>query len=105
MDLLAIADNGELRLAEPLPQPLLAARAAVAADFGLAGNWLNAGANGPAEVGPARGFMSRVVTRSYGTASSFTSPAGLTRFTSSSSRWLTREEDARFARAVKASSG
>jgi hypothetical protein len=43
VDLLAIADNGELRLAEPLPEPLLAARAAVAADFGLAENWLNAG--------------------------------------------------------------
>ena len=37
VDLLALADdNGELCLAEPLPQALLAARAAVAADFGLA---------------------------------------------------------------------
>ena len=35
VDLLAIADNGELRLAEPLPEALLAARAAVAADFKL----------------------------------------------------------------------
>jgi hypothetical protein len=43
VDLLAIAENGELRLAEPLPPALLAARAAVGADFGLAENWLNAG--------------------------------------------------------------
>ena|SRR5277367_2137931 len=43
VDLLAIAENGELRLAEPLPQPLVAARAAVAADFGLAKDWLNPG--------------------------------------------------------------
>ena|ERR1700728_1116249 len=43
VDLLAIAENGELRRAEPLPQALLAARAAVAADFGLAENWLKTG--------------------------------------------------------------
>ena len=43
VDLLAIAENGELHLAEPLPQALLAARAAVASDFGLAENWLNPG--------------------------------------------------------------
>jgi hypothetical protein len=40
--LVALAEDGELRLAEPLPPSLLAARAAVAADFGLAENWLNA---------------------------------------------------------------
>jgi hypothetical protein len=56
VDLLAIAENGELRLAEPLPQALLAARATVAADFGLAEDWLNPGANGPAQMGAARGF-------------------------------------------------
>lgn len=43
VDLLAIAEDGELRLAEPLPPSLVAARAAVAADFGLDENWLNAG--------------------------------------------------------------
>lgn len=43
VDLLAIAADGELRRAEPLPQALLYARAAVAADFGLDENWLNAG--------------------------------------------------------------
>jgi hypothetical protein len=68
VDLLAIADNGELRLAEPLPQPLLTARAAVAADFGLAEDWLNAGPTNLLEWGLPEGFMSRLVTRPYGTA-------------------------------------
>lgn len=64
VDIVAIADNGELRLAEPLPQILLAARAAVAADFGLAENWLNAGPADLLKWGLPEGFMSRVVTRS-----------------------------------------
>jgi hypothetical protein len=68
VDLLAIAENGELRLAEPLPQDLLAARAAVAADFGLAEDWLNAGPTDLLKWGLPGEFMSRVVTRSYGTA-------------------------------------
>ena len=40
---LAIADKGELHRADPLPDALLSARAAVARDFGLDENWLNAG--------------------------------------------------------------
>jgi hypothetical protein len=68
VDLLAIAENGELRLAEPLPQDLITARAAVAADFGLAEDWLNAGPTDLLTWGLPEGFMSRVVTRSYGAA-------------------------------------
>jgi hypothetical protein len=68
VDLLAIAEDGYLRLAEPLPQALLAARAAVAADFGLADDWLNPGPTGLLRWGLPEAFMSRVVTRSYGTA-------------------------------------
>ena len=68
VDLLAIAENGELRLAEPLPQALLTARAAVATDFGLTENWLNAGPTDLLKWGLPEAFMSRVVTRSYGTA-------------------------------------
>jgi hypothetical protein len=68
VDILAIADNGELRLAEPMPQALLAARAAVAADFGLAENWLNAGPTDLLKWGLPEGFMSRVVTEFYGAA-------------------------------------
>jgi hypothetical protein len=67
VDLLAIVANGELRPAEPLPAALLAARAAVAADFGLAETWLNAGPTDLLTWGLPEGFMSRVVTRSYGT--------------------------------------
>jgi hypothetical protein len=66
VDLLAIAENGELRRAEPLPEALLAARAAVAADFGLAEDWLNAGPTDLLKWGLPEAFMSRVVTRSYG---------------------------------------
>lgn len=68
VDVLAIAENGELRLAEPLPRALLAARAAVAADFGLAEDWLNAGPADLLKWGLPEAFMTRVVTRSYGTA-------------------------------------
>jgi hypothetical protein len=67
VDLLAIAEHGELRPAEPLPHFLLAARAAVAADFGLAENWLNAGPTDLLKWGLPGGFMSRVVTRFYKT--------------------------------------
>lgn len=66
VDLLAIAASGELRPAEPLPEALLAARAAVAADFGLAAAWLNAGPTHLLKWGLPEGFMGRVVTRSYG---------------------------------------
>jgi hypothetical protein len=55
VDILAIADNGELRVAEPLPQALLAARAIVAADFGLA-ELAERRANRPAQMGAARGL-------------------------------------------------
>lgn len=68
VDLLAIVEDGELRLAEPLPQALLAARAAVAADFGLAENWLNAGPTDLLKWGLPGAFMSRVVSRSFGTS-------------------------------------
>ena len=68
VDLLAIAENGELSLAEPLPQALLQARAAVAADFGLPENWLNAGPTELLRWGLPPGFMSRVISRSYGPA-------------------------------------
>lgn len=67
VDLLAIAKDGELLLAEPLPEPLLTARERVARDFGLDGDWLNAGPTELLKWGLPHGFMSRVVTRRYGT--------------------------------------
>src|ERR1700759_2240179 len=68
VDLLAIAVNGELRLAEPLPDALLSARVAVARDFDLDENWLNAGPTDLIKWGLPHGFMARVVTRQYGPA-------------------------------------
>lgn len=68
VDLLAIADKGELRLAKPLPEALLSARAAVAQDFGLDETWLNAGPTDLLTWGLPEGFMSRVVTRRYGSS-------------------------------------
>ncbi|MGH3278767.1 MAG: DUF6036 family nucleotidyltransferase [Trebonia sp.] len=66
VDLVAIAEDGELRLAEPLPEALLTARASVARDFGLADDWLNAGSTDLLKWGLPEGFMTRVVTRRYG---------------------------------------
>lgn len=43
VDLLAIADHGELRSAKPLPDALRIARDQVARDFDLDENWLNSG--------------------------------------------------------------
>lgn len=68
VDLLAIADEDGLRLAEPLPEALLSARAAVARDFGLDETWLNAGPTELLRWGLPDGFMTRVVTRRYGRA-------------------------------------
>jgi Nucleotidyltransferase of unknown function (DUF6036) len=68
VDLVAIAENGELRSADPLPDALRAARDRVARDFGLDGNWLNGGPTGLLKWGLPDGFMGRIVTRRYGEA-------------------------------------
>jgi hypothetical protein len=43
VDLVAIAESGELRPANPLPEALREARDRVARDFDLDANWLNGG--------------------------------------------------------------
>jgi hypothetical protein len=68
VDLLAIAENGELRPAEPLPEALRTARDRVARDFEIDENWLNAGPTDLLRWGLPAGFMTRVVTRHYGQA-------------------------------------
>ena len=68
VDLLAIAENGELRPAEPLPEALRTARDRVAQDFELDENWLNPGPTELLRWGLPTGFMTRVVTRHYGQA-------------------------------------
>ena len=59
VDLLAIADHGELRSAKPLPDALGTARDQVALDFGLDENWLNSGRTDLLKWGLPNGFMTR----------------------------------------------
>jgi hypothetical protein len=66
VDVLAIAENGELRPAEPLPEALRTARDRVGRDFDLDENWLNPGPTDLLRWGLPAGFMTRVVTRRYG---------------------------------------
>lgn len=68
VDLVAIAENGDLRPANPLPDALRVARDRVARDFGLDENWLNGGPTDLLKWGLPEGFMSRIVTRHYGGA-------------------------------------
>ena len=68
VDLVAVAKDGELRSAEPLPETLRVARDRVARDFDLDGNWLNSGPTGLLMWGLPEGFLSRIVTRRYGQA-------------------------------------
>jgi len=68
VDLLAIAQDGELQLAKPLPEALLTARALVARDFGMDEDWLNPGPTGLLKWGLPEGFMTRVVAKRYGPA-------------------------------------
>lgn len=65
VDVVAIAENGQLRSAEPLPELLLVARDRVTQDFGLDENWLNAGPTELLRWGLPDGFWPRVVTRRY----------------------------------------
>ena len=68
VDLLAIAKDGELHSAEPLPGALRVARDRVARDFDLDENWLNGGPTGLLIWGLPDGFLTRIVTRHYGQA-------------------------------------
>ena len=68
VDLVAIAEGGELRSADPLPEALREARDRVARDFDLDPNWLNAGPTDLLKWGLPEGFIDRIVTRRYGDA-------------------------------------
>lgn len=68
VDLLALAEDRELRSAEPLPKALCEARDRVARDFALDDNWLNAGPTELLRWGLPEGFWSRIVTQRYGDA-------------------------------------
>src|SRR5215471_15318197 len=56
VDLVAIAEHGELHSANPLPEALRIARARVARDFGLDENWLNSGPTDLLKWGLPEGF-------------------------------------------------
>lgn len=68
VDLVAIAENGVLRSANPLPDALRVARDRVARDFGLDEDWLNGGPTDLLKWGLPEGFMGRIVTRHYNEA-------------------------------------
>lgn len=67
VDVVAIRE-GDALAADPLPPELLAARARVSRDFGLAEDWINSGPAGLVELGLPHGFFDRVKTRSYRTS-------------------------------------
>lgn len=52
----------------PLPEPLLAAAARVARDFGLPADWLNAAPAALLDFGLPEGFLQRLERRDYGAA-------------------------------------
>ena len=66
VDVVALAENGNLRPANPLPDALEEARDRVGRDFGLPESWLNPGPTDLLEWGLPSGFWSRVTTRQYG---------------------------------------
>lgn len=68
IDVVALLDGGVLAPAKPLPAALIAARDAVAADFGVADGWLNAGPSDLLDFGLPDGFLERVEHRDFGPA-------------------------------------
>lgn len=68
VDVVALLDGGELRSAKPLPAALVAARDAVAADFGVSDGWLNAGPGDLLRWGLPQGFVERLTRREVGSA-------------------------------------
>src|SRR5260370_40423952 len=68
IDVVAVLGGDELISAEPLPAKLLEAAAVVAADFGLAADWLNAGPAQLVEFGLPDGFLARATRHRYGPA-------------------------------------
>ena len=67
VDVVAIAEGGQLRSADPLPRELVEARERVARDFDLGEDWINAGPTELLDLGLPHGFLGRVETRKFGT--------------------------------------
>lgn len=69
IDVVALIEEGELIIADPLPSNLRDAALRVAADFDLPSNWFNAEPSSDlVRLGLPNGFNERLVTRSYGPA-------------------------------------
>lgn len=68
VDVVALLDGGVLRFAKPLPDVLIEARDAVAADFGVAEGWLNSGPGDLLRWGLPEGFVGRLKRHEVGSA-------------------------------------
>lgn len=66
VDVVALLDGGELRSARPLPDSVVEARNAVAADFGVSEGWLNSGPGDLLQWGLPDGFVERLTRREFG---------------------------------------
>ena len=66
VDVVALVSDGALMPANPLPTDIRETAERVAADFGLAADWLNSGPGELVKWGLPEGFLSRVQTRHYG---------------------------------------
>lgn len=68
VDVVALLEDGALVPVKLLPQALIAARDAVAADFGVSDRWLNAGPSDLLDFGLPDGFLERLEHRDFGSA-------------------------------------
>jgi hypothetical protein len=68
VDVVALLAGGELAPADPLPEDVVAARNAVAADFGVSDGWLNSGPGDLLRWGLPAGFVERLTRRDFGPA-------------------------------------
>lgn len=66
LDVVALGEGTKMVTAQPLPEDLVAAVVEVAALYGLAENWLNAGPTTLLDFGLPKGFRSRTSTRVHG---------------------------------------
>jgi hypothetical protein len=68
VDVVALLAGGQLEPADPLPEDVVAARNAVAADFGVSDGWLNSGPGDLLRWGLPAGFVERLTRRDFGPA-------------------------------------